>query len=448
VIGERLSDRYAIEERIAVGGMGTVYRALDERLHRKVALKILKDHLAHDERFVERFRREARSVASLSHPNIASLYDYGEDDDRHYIVMELVDGSDLAHVLKAEGALDPERAEHIMRQVCEALSVAHAAGLVHRDVKPANVLLTADGTAKVTDFGIARATGDSSLTATGSILGTAHYLAPEQAAGDPATPQTDVYAAGVVLFEMLTGKVPFDAPSPVAVASQHMRGEVPTPSSIDHAIPTRLDDVVQKATAKDPKDRYTDAGEMAAVLGGVVAAPTSATTAELPGPAARTMPLPKPGGGGWNSRKAAVAVIGGLALIALLLLAFRLIEDGEKDGRKGSKPAAGAGASERSPELASVPDVRDLPVEEAQAELAKHGLLSVVVGPEDSGLVIGLDPEAGSEVLPGTTVTLLASPAEQPEDVEEDDPEEEDDEESGPPAHSEGKGKGKEKKDK
>jgi hypothetical protein len=455
VIGMRLSDRYAIEERIAIGGMGTVYRALDERLHRRVAVKVLKDHLAHDERFVERFRREARAVASLTHPNIASLYDYGQDGDHHYIVMELVDGTDLATLLSAEGALDPDRAQRIAKQICSALAVAHAAGVVHRDVKPANVLLRSDGTAKVTDFGIARASGDSTLTATGSILGTAHYLAPEQASGEPASPQTDVYATGIVLFEMLTGRVPFDAESPVTVATLHVKDEVPPPSSLRPDVPPHLDEVVCIATSKNPDARYGDAGAMAAALDGARAVPAAAQTSEMGAPVTRTMPLPILGGGGWDAKKVGAVVVGGLVLITVALLAFRLVQDGgnkKRDTRPAAASGDGSASADRKPApdastvevepIQSVPDVRGLLVPEAAAQLEERGLISSPVGEVEDGIVIGTEPEPGSEVPVGTTVTLLAASEEG---------DEEDDEKgkgSGPPAHSKGKAKAKEKKDK
>lgn len=454
----RLGNRYATEEQIAVGGMGTVYRARDERLHRSVAIKVLKDHLTHDERFVERFRREARAVASLAHPNIASLYDYGEDEGSHFIVMELVEGSDLARILQNEGALEAQRAQGIAEQVCDGLAAAHSVGIVHRDVKPANILLTKEGTAKVTDFGIARATGDSRLTVTGSILGTAHYLAPEQAAGEPASAATDVYALGVVLFEMLTGTVPFTADSPVSVAARHMNDPVPAPSSLAASVPAHLDEVVRTATAKDPGRRYPDAAAMGRALRGAPGASTSAATAQMSPAAARTAPLPVLGSG-FDMKRAALMILGGLALIALVLLGFRLLggtDDPER--RRGGRAAETAPAqddTETQPEeqRVAVPEVRGLELTEAILTLEEEGLTADVTGPSPTGEVIGAEPVPGSEVPEGTTVTLhLADDVELPEpDDEPDDADEGDEGEGeGPPPHSNGKGKGKdkEKKDK
>ncbi|MEO8323042.1 MAG: protein kinase, partial [Actinomycetota bacterium] len=194
VEGGLLGGRYRIGDRIAAGGMGVVYLAHDERLGRTVVVKILRAHLAGDPHFIERFRREARAVASLSHPNIAGIFDYGEDAGQHYIVMELAEGRDLAAVIRVDGRLSPQRAARITAQVCVALDHAHEAGIIHRDIKPANVIVTDEDKVKVTDFGIARAVGDSTLTATGSMLGTASYLSPEQAGGEKVVPASDLYS--------------------------------------------------------------------------------------------------------------------------------------------------------------------------------------------------------------------------------------------------------------
>ncbi|MBA2725653.1 MAG: serine/threonine protein kinase, partial [Actinobacteria bacterium] len=289
--GRILSARYRLEERIAAGAMGTVFRAVDERLHRSVALKLLKDDLAEDERFIERFRREARSAAALSHPNVAGVFDYGEDDGCSYIVMELASGSDLACVLRAEGSLAPERSARIAGQIAAALAHAHSLGVVHRDIKPANVLVGSGDNIKVTDFGIARATGDSTLTATGSVLGTAHYLSPEQASGAPVGPESDIYSLGIVLFEMLTGAVPFTGDSAISVAMKHMNEDVPAPSELNPHTPAHLDEVVRRATQKDPAARFTDAGAMSAALlgedAGADTAPMSAPV--MAGAAAATL---------------------------------------------------------------------------------------------------------------------------------------------------------------
>lgn len=259
---ELLADRYRLEEKIASGGMGSVYRALDERLDRAVAVKMLRDHLVGDEWALERFRREARAVAALTHTNIARVFDLCEDSGRHFIVMELIEGRDISEVLRAEGALGPERATHIAAQVCGALAESHSLGIVHRDIKPANILIGPGDFVKVTDFGIARAADDGTLTASGIFLGTVNYVAPEVAEGKEATPLSDIYSLGVVLFEITTGFPPFEADSPAALLSMHEKGEIPSPSSRRADVPAYLDEAVHRATARDPASRWPSAAEL------------------------------------------------------------------------------------------------------------------------------------------------------------------------------------------
>ena len=262
----RIAQRYLLGERIAVGGMGEVHLATDERLGRQVAVKVLSPAFAESPDFVERFRREALTAAALSHPNIAQVYDYGVDGGSHFIVMEYAEGWDLAHLIREHGRLTPSDAVRIAEQVCAALTVAHRAGVVHRDVKPGNVIVRPDGTVKVTDFGIARALGQASITDTGTVMGTAAYVAPEQARGETTTPASDLYSLGILLFQMLTGAVPFEGDTPVAVAIRHLDEPVPLPSSRVADLPANLDEVVVRATAKAPADRYADADAMAAAL--------------------------------------------------------------------------------------------------------------------------------------------------------------------------------------
>jgi eukaryotic-like serine/threonine-protein kinase len=203
------ADRYRQVRRIASGGMGTVYEGVDERLGRRVAIKFLKEEYAEDPLFVERFGREARAAASLDHPNIAQVFDTGQHDGRYFIVMEFLEGEDLGHMLREDCRLPADAAVSVTAQLCSALAAAHTAGIVHRDIKPSNVLVRTDGRVKVTDFGIAQVQGQASLTGAGLVLGTARYLSPEQACGQAVTPASDLYSAGVLLFEMLTGDVPF-----------------------------------------------------------------------------------------------------------------------------------------------------------------------------------------------------------------------------------------------
>lgn len=264
----RIAQRYSLGERIAAGGMGEVYLATDDRLGRQVAVKVLSPAFADSPDFIERFRREALTAARLSHPNIAQVYDYGVDGASHFIVMEYAEGSDLAHLIREHGRLTPSDAVRVAEQVCAALAVAHRAGVVHRDVKPGNVIVRSDGMVKVTDFGIARALGQASITDTGTVMGTAAYVAPEQARGEATTPSSDLYSLGILLFQMLTGAVPFEGDTPVAVALRHLDEPVPLPSSRVADLPANLDDVVVRATAKSPAERYPDADAMAAALRG------------------------------------------------------------------------------------------------------------------------------------------------------------------------------------
>ncbi|WP_020145840.1 Stk1 family PASTA domain-containing Ser/Thr kinase [Terracoccus sp. 273MFTsu3.1] len=287
----RIAERYSLRERIAVGGMGEVHLATDDRLGRLVAVKVLAAGFADSPDFVERFRREALTAAALSHPNIAQVYDYGVDGDSHFIVMEYAEGQDLAHVIREHGRLTPGDAVRVAEQVCAALGAAHRAGVVHRDVKPGNVIIRPDGTVKVTDFGIARALGQASLTDTGTVMGTAAYVAPEQARGEATTPSSDLYSLGILLFQMLTGSVPFDGDTPVAIAMRHLDEPVPLPSSRVADLPANLDEVVVRATAKSPADRYADADAMAAALIGHEMRADAATRALPAGEATSVLDL-------------------------------------------------------------------------------------------------------------------------------------------------------------
>jgi eukaryotic-like serine/threonine-protein kinase len=266
--------RYQVENVLGGGGMALVYRARDEELDRPVAIKLLADNLAADEAFRKRFLREARLAAQLAHPNVVQVYDSGEADGRPYIVMEYVEGETLADLLARRGRLPPAEAVELALQVCSGLEHAHRAGLVHRDIKPQNLLIRADGTVKITDFGIARSAHGTRLTETGSVLGTASYLAPEQAAGEEVTPAADVYAVGVVLYELLAGRTPR---TPETLTQLVLRGEeqpIPPLRELAPEVPAELEDVVMRCLARIPEYRPPSAGALGADL--------TATSGELP----------------------------------------------------------------------------------------------------------------------------------------------------------------------
>jgi len=296
-----LGDRYLLTERIAGGGMGEVWAASDEVLGRPVAVKILRREYADDPTFLERFRAEARHAAGLSHTGIAAVYDYGEDDESPFIVMELVPGEALSAEIAREGALAPDRTLDIIGQAALALQIAHDGGVIHRDVKPGNLLLTPDGTVKITDFGIARVTDSVPLTLTGAIMGTAYYISPEQASGQSVTPASDVYSLGIVAYECLTGRRPFDGDTPVNVALAQVREE---PPALPGGIPAPMAALVMRMLAKDPADRPASAGELgreAMALRAAGGGQTAATKALVDADATRVVgPVPARGSSDTN----------------------------------------------------------------------------------------------------------------------------------------------------
>jgi serine/threonine-protein kinase len=276
-----IDGRYRIQRKLGAGGMADVYLAEDQELGRRVAIKILNDRHANDDQFIERFRREAKNAAALNHPNIVSIYDRGNAEDTYYIAMEFLDGRSLKELIVGRGAAPVNVAIEYTRQILSALRFAHRHGIVHRDIKPHNVLVDGEGRLKVTDFGIARA-GTSQMTETGSIVGTAQYLSPEQAQGTEVDQRSDLYSLGIVLYELLTGKTPFEGDTPVEIAMKHLSNAPKPPSKLRPDIPPELDMVVLRALAKSPDDRYQSADEMEADLervarGAPVAAATAAT---------------------------------------------------------------------------------------------------------------------------------------------------------------------------
>src|SRR3954454_9645874 len=267
-----LSGRYEIGERLGSGGMSSVHQATDRILERTVAVKILAEHLSDDERFVARFRREALAVAKLIHPNIVQVYDSGVDDHRHYIVMEYVEGRSGAQILQRQGSIGPETAAEVGAQACAGLDYAHRRGIIHRDVKPGNLMIfggpVGDGemTVKLTDFGIARAVEQTRITQVGSVVGTAAYLSPEQVRGEEATPATDVYALGVVLYQFLTGRLPYEGSTLAELAVRQQNEKPLAPSTYDGGIPEALGAAVLRALEGDPTRRYASASELAGGL--------------------------------------------------------------------------------------------------------------------------------------------------------------------------------------
>jgi len=419
----RFGNRYEIVREIARGGMATVYLARDLTLDRPVALKVLSPELSGDPSFVERFRREAQAAARLSHPNVVSVYDWGQEADTPFIVMEYVEGRTLRDVLAAEGPLAPLRVAEIGEQIAAGLSFAHRHGIVHRDVKPGNVLLSRTGGVKVTDFGIARAMGGGDgLTQTGSVMGTAVYFSPEQAQGLPVDARSDVYALGVVLYEMATGAPPFRGENPVSVAYQHVREPLPRPSERMPGLPADLERVIVCALAKRPEDRYPSADDLRADLlrirrgEPVVAAPDGGpltarvaevptdrgapTVAGSPAPPTAVLPPATPATAlpaRRRRRGPVVAMLIGLSVLIGLVTALLVTQL----------------RTTTSPATVTVPDVVGQPVALARATIEARGLrVRVRRVPNDlrpEGTVVRQDPEPGASVPRGEVVTLVVS---------------------------------------
>jgi serine/threonine-protein kinase len=264
--GTVLDGRYLVETKIATGGMSTVYRGTDNRLDRPVALKVMDSRYAGDQQFLSRFQLEARAVARLSDPGLVAVYDQGLDGRHPFLVMELVDGGTLRELLRERGPMPPHAAAAVLRPILGGLAVAHRAGLVHRDVKPENVLISDAGEVKLADFGLVRAVAQAGITSTSVILGTAAYLSPEQVSSGNAGPRSDVYSAGILAYELLTGVTPFTGDSALSVAYQRMDNDVAAPSTVIDGVPPQFDALVLRATSRDPDDRYADALEMKAEL--------------------------------------------------------------------------------------------------------------------------------------------------------------------------------------
>lgn len=262
MIGHQLGGRYEVIERVGGGGMALVYKAQDLLLNRNVAIKVLRQQFVHDEEFIRRFRREAQSAASLSHPNVVSIYDVGQEDEVHYIVMEYVEGKNLNEIIKERAPLQVDEAVRIASQIADALDHAHHNQIIHRDIKPHNILIGRNGRVKVTDFGIARAVTSTTITQTGSVVGSVHYFSPEHAKGIVTGEKSDLYSLGIVLYQMLTGQLPFLGESPISVALKHLQEEFDEPRKFNPLIPQSVENVILKSMRKNPQERYQSAKEM------------------------------------------------------------------------------------------------------------------------------------------------------------------------------------------
>ena len=446
-VGQVLAGRYKLVELLGQGGMATIFRGHDTQLGRDVAVKVLRAEYGRDPAFVARFRQEAQAAAALSHPNVVQVFDYGMEAGDPFIVMEMIDGGDLAAVLKERGAFEPLAAARIAQQIYEALDAAHGRGIVHRDIKPTNVLLTTAGRVKVADFGIARAFSEAQLTMPGTTLGSVHYFSPEQARGEMVTTASDVYSAGLVLFEMLTGKRAWTGDSAGAVAVARLAGDPPAPSSLMSGVPPILDICVRRALARVPADRPT-ATDMATLLGRFIADPSgaiafpspaamddmSATGAMAAGAAAVTQPGESetglvyggqplaPYGGPQSYADTSVgsieeydeeptgnawgwiaAVLGVLVLFAGGVLIFLLLSN---RGPNATPSPSGFATT--------VPSVVGMTLDQARAAATSRGLILTVGGYEvtDSaaeGIIIAQDPASGGQISSGTELTVTVA---------------------------------------
>jgi len=431
-VGKTLvDDRYELRALAGSGGMADVFLAYDRVLDRDVALKLLKDRYAGDEDFVERFRREARSAAALSSPFIVPVFDRGETDDgTYYIAMEYLPGGTLEDRIVGAGRLPPREAVEVAVQVAEALQAAHERGVVHRDVKPGNVLITRSGHAKVADFGIARAAEATTISEAGDILGSAKYMSPEQAAGGRVGPASDLYSLGVVLYEMLTGKVPFEAAAPADVPAGHAKGPPGRPSDANPEVPEALDALVMRLLSASAKDRCGSSAELLGELGRVrnglppiAPSPHEATTAALGGPMAASpapstsAPPTSAGPDGARSGRVWWMIAAFAALVAVLgVVGWGVLRDsGASDlpGAAGGAPEEPPKVGERAqpgPKVAEVPAVKGLAAQEARERLAEAGFdvgVRFRKGPEKSaGKVLEQSVAGGKEVDEGSKILL------------------------------------------
>ena len=423
MVGELIAGRYEVQELVGTGGMSSVYRAHDRLLERDVAIKVLHEQFTADGEYVERFRREARAVAQLSHPNIVTVIDRGEQDDRQFIVFEYVDGENLKALIDREGPLPEREAIELALQVARALGFAHEEGLVHRDVKPQNVLLNDGRQAKVTDFGIARSLDvHGGLTQTGTVMGTSDYIAPEQARGSRVDAQSDIYSLGTVLYELLTGEVPFAGDNFVAVAMQHINQPPPSVRERRPELSPCVDEVVRQAMAKEPRDRFRSMAELCAALNGCLAeldGVTGAQTMVVAPQRRRRQSRPARPPAERPSVWPLIVLLAGLAVLAGILAAVFTFTDSSQKirdviGGKSTAPASGATVALKG--LTSYDPEGDNRSEHSEdAHLATDGQMSTYWTTEryNSGLQksgVGLVLDAGGLKKLSTLVIRSDSP--------------------------------------
>ena len=429
-----LNNRYRVLAQIASGGMAVVYKAHDVVLNRVVAVKVLRDTFAQDAEFRARFQREAQAAANLTHPNIVTVYDFGQDGAQNYIVMEYIDGRDLKSIIRAEAPLPLDRALDLMIQACAALGAAHRVGLVHCDVKPQNILVTGDGRVKVTDFGIARAMSASVPQNVETVWGTPHYFSPEQASGDPPTPASDVYSLGVVLYEMLAGQVPFDADNHTDLALQHMRDEPPPLTVLNPAVPLQIEQIISKSMSKDPTNRYRTADSFGRALLDYrrltnqatgyqrpipAVAATGATTvaaAARPQSAAPVATSTGPDWLGWILGTLAFAAVVGL--IPLFVLVWRAYSQSAPAPSAPvpslSTPVGGVTATPAFGAEVLTPNLVGRTQADAQ-RLAEANGLQLIIGPGrfdakvPKGTVLEQNPTVGKKVPKGASIEIALS---------------------------------------
>ena len=416
--GQKINDRYEIIKSIGEGGMANVYLAKDTILDRQVAVKVLRGDLSSDEKFIRRFQREALSVSNLSHPNIVEVYDVGEEDGQYYIVMEYIEGKTLKQLLYKRGALTLPEVIDIMTQLTDGLSHAHEAYIIHRDIKPQNIMIEDNGTIKITDFGIAMAVNATQFTQTNSVMGTVHYLPPEQANGKSATVKSDIYSLGILMYELLTGSVPFKGDNAVEIALKHMKEKLPSIRKQNPLIPQSVENIVIKACAKNPRNRYNTVKEMHDDIVSAMAKENEKKIVfeypenDLEEPKTNTVSKPKKVVDKPNeeektmdkepvvieskSKNKIIIILSSiLVLFVVIALIFAFVVMGKKV------------------EDVKVPDVANMAVEDAIEELEKYGFKYTTKEENSSeveeGYVISTSPKAGSTRKEGTVITIIES---------------------------------------